>query len=338
MKTTLSGIAFTLFLAMAFCYIITPTSSSAEMTLKISHQFSTDDVRAKELQVFGDRIMQNTQGQIKFRYYPAQSLFKAQEQWDAMAKGAVDICYFPPIYAAGKVPQLEITNFPCLFSQISEGLKWARAPIGKKLDSLIEDRGIKNLVWGWFDGAIGCTDKQIVLPADLKGTKMRGAGKYFENMLREAGASIISMPSPELYHAYATRVLTSSVTSSGSYLSYKLYEQLKYMNLPVDRSIWFAAGNIMMSLKTWNKLSPEHQRVFLEAAAYIQNDWLPKELSALTAKLDAECRSANVEIHYMNESEFNVWQELAKKTSWKRFSEEVEGGQELIDLALEALQ
>jgi TRAP-type C4-dicarboxylate transport system substrate-binding protein len=310
----------------------------ADMRLKVSHQFSTEDVRAKELHALGDRITEKTKGSIKFRYYPAQSLFKAKEQWDAMVIGSLDVCYLPPIYAAGKVPELEITNFPCLFSTMAEGLKWARKPIGKKLDAIMEKKGVKNLVWGWFDGAIGSTEKQIVLPADVEGTKLRAAGKYFEYMLREAGASITSMPSPELYHALATGVLNTCITSCGSYLSYRLYEELNYMNLPVERTIWFCAGNLMMSVKTWEKLSSEQQEIFLEASAWIQNDWLPTQLRTLVDKLDSECRKANVEVHPMSLEEFNEWKELAKKTSWKHFEENVDGGKELLEMAQEALE
>ena len=40
----------------------------------------------------------------------------------------------------------------------------------------------------------------------------------------------------------------------------------------------------------------------------------------------------------MNKQEFDAWMEFAKKTAWKNFAETVEGGQELLDLALEAMK
>jgi len=40
----------------------------------------------------------------------------------------------------------------------------------------------------------------------------------------------------------------------------------------------------------------------------------------------------------MNEAEFNEWLAFAKKTAWKDFAEKVEGGQELLDLAIEAMK
>jgi len=40
----------------------------------------------------------------------------------------------------------------------------------------------------------------------------------------------------------------------------------------------------------------------------------------------------------MNQAEFNEWLEFAKKTAWKDFANKVDGGQELLDLALAAMK
>ena len=56
----------------------------AATVLKVSHQFAAGDVRDEMIHVLGDRITERTKGAIKFRYYPAGSLFKAKEQWDAL--------------------------------------------------------------------------------------------------------------------------------------------------------------------------------------------------------------------------------------------------------------
>jgi hypothetical protein len=55
-------------------------------------------------------------------------------------------------------------------------------------------------------------------------------------------------------------------------------------------------------------------------------------------KLIAAYTKAGVDIHYMTEAEFNVWMDFAKKTAWKNFAETVDGGQELLDLAADAMK
>ncbi len=325
--------------AVLACLLLLPAhSDAAPMVLKVSHQFAAGDVRDQMGRVFGEMVTERTNGEIKFRHYPAKSLYKPKEQWDAMRLGALDMACFPLDYASGKVPQLSITLMPCSVTNIEQGLEWRNKRIGKRIEGLMEENGVKNLVWAWFDGGIGSKVRQIKVPEDVAGTKLRAAGKKFEYMMREAGASITSMPSSELYHALSTGVLDTAMTSSASFVSYRLYEVLDYMNAPRDYSIWYMAENLCISMKTWNRLSPEHQKVFLEVAEWMHQNWIYKNFKTLTDELIEEYTKAGVDLHYMTKEEFQTWLDFAKKTAWKDFADTVEGGQELLDMALEAME
>jgi TRAP-type C4-dicarboxylate transport system substrate-binding protein len=245
---------------------------------------------------------------------------------------------FPLDYASGKVPQLSITLMPCSVANIQQGLTWRNKPIGKKIDSTMEAAGVRNLVWAWFDGGIGSQVKQIRVPEDVKGTKLRAAGKKFEFMMREAGASITSMPSSETYHALSTGVLNTMMTSSASFVSYRLYEVLKYINAPRDYSIWYMAENLVISEKTWQRLTPEQQKVFKEVAEWMHVNWIYPNFKTLVDKLIEAYTKAGVDIHYMNQDEFNAWLKFAQETAWKNYAESVPGGQELLNLAADAMK
>ncbi|HDZ91583.1 MAG: TRAP transporter substrate-binding protein DctP [Deltaproteobacteria bacterium] len=326
--------------AVAFSIITVKaeTSQARSMTLKVSHQFAAGDVRDKMARVFGEMVTERTNGEIKFRHYPAKSLYKPKAQWDAMRKGALDMSVFPLDYASGKVPQLSITLMPCSVANIKQGLTWRNKPIGKKIDALMETAGVRNLVWAWFDGGIGSKIRQIKVPADVKGTKLRAAGKKFEFMMRKAGASITSMPSSETYHALSTGVLDTMMTSSASFVSYRLYEVLKYINAPRDFSIWYMAENLVISEKTWNRLTPDQQKAFLEVAEWMHKNWIYPNFKTLVDKLITAYTKAGVSIHYMTKAEFDTWMDFAKKTAWKNYAQTVPGGQELLDLAADAMK
>ena len=336
-KKSLVYLFVILAVAVSFLLIKAETSSAKSMTLKVSHQFAAGDVRDQMGRVFGDMVTEKTNGAIKFRHYPAKSLYKPKEQWDALRKGALDMSVFPLDYASGKVPQLSITLMPCSVVNIPQGLTWRNKPIGKKINAMMEAAGVRNLVWAWFDGGIGSQIKQIRVPADVKGTKLRAAGKKFEFMMREAGASITSMPSSETYHALSTGVLDTMMTSSASFVSYRLYEVLKYINAPRDFSIWYMAENLIISEKTWQRLTPEQQKIFMEVAEWMHTNWIYPNFKTLVDKLIDAYTKAKVNIHYMNQDEFNAWLEFAEKTAWKNFAETVPGGQELLKLAVEAM-
>ncbi len=333
-------VGFILFLCFLMtAMVVNPGVTNAKtLTLKVSHQFSAGDVRDQMARVFGDMVTKKTNGEIKFRYYPAKSLYKPKAQWDAMRKGGLDMSVFPLDYASGKIPQLSITLMPCSVTSIKQGLTWKDKPIGKKVNALMEKNGVRNLVWAWFDGGMGSKIRQIKVPADVKNTKLRAAGKKFEFMMRAAGASITSMPSSETYHALSTGVLDTMMTSSASFVSYRLHEVLKYINAPRDYSIWYMAENLVISQKTWERLTPEQQKIFNEVAEEMHQNWVAQNFKGLVDKLIEAYTKAGVEIHYMTKAEFDQWLAFAQKTAWKEYAENVEGGQEFLDLALEAMK
>ena len=145
-KKSLFGLAIVLVVAVSFVLVQADTSCAKSMTLKISHQFAAGDVRDKMGIVFGEEVTKRTNGEIQFRDYPAQSLYKAREQWDAMRKGGLDMAIYPLDYASGKVPQLSITLMPCTVSNVKQGLSWRNKPIGQKIDALMQANGVRNPV------------------------------------------------------------------------------------------------------------------------------------------------------------------------------------------------
>ncbi len=311
--------------------------AQAKLRLKISHQFAKGDVRDELCRVFAEKVKAKLGGEVDFRIYPAKSLFKPKEQWDAMRKGSLDMSLFPLDYASGKVPQFSITLMPCSVSSMKQAHKWGQTEVGKRIEKLAEKNGVKIMVWAWLNGGLGSNKRMIKTPADVPGLKMRAAGKKFEYMLKEAGASITSMPSSEIYHAMATGVLDSCMTSTGSFVTYRLYEQIKFINIPRDYSIWYMAEPLCISLKTWNRLSAKQKKAFEEVAAEMTANWVEPKMSAATQTMIDAYSKAGVKIHYMTKAEFDQWLDLARKSSWKNFAETVEGGKELLDLALEAM-
>lgn len=330
--------AWGILLAAIVIVVLLSPMSYAGMKLKISHQFAEGDVRDQLAKVFVEKVTKKLGDQLEFRIYPASSLFKPKEQWDAMRQGTLDFSVFPLDYAAGKVPELSITLLPCSVMSLKQAMSWQQKPIGKRISKILEDNGVKGIVWAWLDGGIGSSVRQVKLPEDAKGLKLRAAGKKFEFMFKEAGASITSMPSSEIYHALSTGVLDTCLTSSSSFVSYRLYEQLKFMNAPRDYAIWFMAEPLVVSMKTWNRLTPEQRRAIEEVGAELEQEWIIPNFGKDGENLVKEFSKAGAEIHYMTKQEFEAWAEFAKKTAWKNYEETVPNGKEILDLAIKAME
>lgn len=318
-----------------------PASSSGgsapTVTLKLSHQWpqatkDSGDFRGQLAVRFAEEVEKRTNGTVKVEIYPASSLVKATAQWDAMQQGALDLSIFPLDYASGKVPQFDITLMPALVKSHKQAQAWQNAEIGKKIEQITEENGAKILTWVWNAGGIGSKGDPIVSPKDIKpGMKIRAAGKRVEAMLQDAGAGITSMASSEIYSSFQTGVLDAAVTSSSSFGSYKLYEQVKSYVAPTKNTFWFMFEPLIIGKKSWEKLTPEQQKALEEAGAALQ-EFAYKASEEDDAIVEKMFKDAGVKVVQMDDASYEEWKKLAEKV-WADFASKVEGGQELIDLA-----
>src|SRR5207342_2458639 len=101
----------------------------------------------------------------------------------------------------------------------------------------IEKAGVVVLADAWLAGAIASKKNCVRKPEDIKGQKLRSAGPTFAAMWQAAGASIVSVPSNEVYNALQTGVAEATDTSTGSFVSFRIYEQVKCITAPGENAL-----------------------------------------------------------------------------------------------------
>jgi TRAP-type transport system periplasmic protein len=331
MSQTRNRVFIVLVACFFLCAVLVAKGTEAR-ELKISHQFTEADARNALAVEFAKRVEKQTNGELTFKVFPSSALFKAMAQYDAMAKGALDLSIFPLAYASGKIPELEITLMPCIISDVDQGMAWKNKGIGKRVAKICEDKGMKILTWLWYGGGVGSRGKLVALPQDAKGLKFRAAGKFFEHLLNTQGASITSMASSEIYMALQTKVLDACMTSAESFVSYRLYEQLEYFNTPENYSVWYMGEPLVISTKTWGSLSPSQQKI-VEAVGVELEKMSRDDAVAANKEVTKVFQEKKIKVHLMTKDEWQIWRKLAEETAWKRFAEEVPAGKELLDLA-----
>lgn len=322
-----------LVLGAAVCAVM-PVANAADVTLKASHQWpgGKGDVRDEMVQILA-REMEKANVGVKIQVYPGGSLFKPKEQWGAMVKGQLDISAFPLDYASGRHPEFSATLMPGLVRNHERAARLNTSPFMDDIKQVINDAGVVVLADAWLAGAFASKKQCITSPDSMKGQVTRAAGPAFEEMLVGAGGSIASMPSSEIYTGLQTGVLDAANTSSGSFVSYRLYEQVTCLTKPGANALWFMYEPILMSKRSWDKLSKEQQDALM-AAAKVAEDYFAGQAKGLDDKLVKAYEDAGVEVVEMSADDYSAWLAIAKETSYKNFAEKVEGGQQLIDKAL----
>jgi TRAP-type C4-dicarboxylate transport system substrate-binding protein len=322
-------------LALAVCTAISAGAASAQdVTLTASHQFpgGKGDVRDEMVQLIAREVAAANVG-LDIQIHPGASLFKPTEQWNAMVTGQLDISAFPLDYASGKVREFGATLMPGLVRSHDKAERLNGSPFMETIRAKIEEAGVIVLADAWLAGAVGSKEGCIRTPDDIKGLKVRSAGATFAAMWQQAGANIVSIPSSEVYTALQTGVADATDTSAGSFVSFRLYEQLKCLTAPGENALWFMYEPVLMSKRSFEGLTQEQQDALL-AAGQKSEEYFASESRGLDQAMVDTYTENGVEVVTMTEDEYNAWLDVAKESSYKQFAEEVPGGQELIDAAL----
>jgi TRAP-type C4-dicarboxylate transport system substrate-binding protein len=306
----------------------------AETVLKASHQFpgGKGDPRDEMVQIIA-REVEKANVDLKIQIYPGSSLYKPNEQWGALTTGALDMSSFPLDYASGRHPQFSATLMPGLVGNFDRAERLNDSPFMESIKKVVEDAGVIVIADAWLSGAFASKEGCITAPDTVQGQVIRAAGPAFEQMLAAAGASIASMPSSEIYSAMQTGVLDATNTSSASFVSYRLYEQVKCLTAPGENALWFMYEPVLMSKKVYESLTPEQQKAIMDAGK-ASEAYFSAEIRKGDDKMVDTFKQANVEVVEMSKQDFDAWLAVAKESSYKKFAEEVEGGDKLIEQAL----
>src|SRR5436853_3093904 len=143
---------------------------AANVTLRASHQFpgGKGDVRDDMVQMIAKEAAAANVG-LAVQVYPGASLFKANDQWNAIVNGQLDITLFPLDYASGKVPVYSATLMPGLIRSQERAKRVNESQFMKDIRAEIEKRGAIVLSDAWFAGGMASKANCIVQPKDMQG-------------------------------------------------------------------------------------------------------------------------------------------------------------------------
>ncbi|HLR30629.1 MAG TPA: TRAP transporter substrate-binding protein DctP [Paenalcaligenes sp.] len=309
-------------------------AAAANQVLRVSHQFpgGQGDPRDEMVQIIAKEVKDADVG-LEIQVFPGASLYKPVEQWGAVTRGQLDMSAFPLDYASGRVPQFSATLMPGLVRNYDHAQRLNDSPFMDDIRALVEENGAVIIADAWLAGGFASKEQCITSPESIEGQVIRAAGPAFEQMLAEAGASIASMPSSEVYTAMQTGVLDAANTSNDSFVSYRLYEQVKCLTAPGDNALWFMYEPVIMSKKVFDGLN-EEQKEALSAAARKAEEYFDQVSREGEQKMIDTFTDSGVEVTELSEADYEAWMEVAQRSSYKNFSEKVKGGKELLEKAL----
>jgi TRAP-type C4-dicarboxylate transport system substrate-binding protein len=318
----------------------TRANAQAATTLKISHQFpggtiDSGDFRDRLVRKFAADVEKKTNGSLKFEIYPNSSLVKVNSQFSALRKGALDMSLVPLSYAGGEVAETNIGLLPALVPSYEIGSKWKTADVGKLLTQILAEKGIIIVTWIWQAGGVASRTKAVVTPDDAKGMKIRGGSREMDMMFKDAGASVLSLPSNEIYAAMQTGAMDAALTSSTSLISFRLEEVAKALTSGRGKSYWFMFEPLMISKEVFGKLTKPQQDAIMSVGADLEKFAVDSAKADDVAVAEVYAKKGSKVVD-LDDATLAKWQVLAKPV-WQDYAGKNENCAKLLAAAQKLL-
>ncbi|MGB7180433.1 MAG: TRAP transporter substrate-binding protein DctP [Burkholderiaceae bacterium] len=317
-----------LFTAAALAMVL-PTLAQAATTMRCSHQLPPGHHIAKVIDRWAAEVESASANDIDVQVFGANSLVGARENIVSTAKGDVE-CAFSVNFQWGKtLPIMNVTVAPFAFGDLDVWRKWPESEAAAFLDTKLQAKGVKNVVWLFTTNTSVFTSKGKFLksPADFKGVKIRGLEPSFNASLEALGAAPSSMSGSKVYQALATGVIDAGLTDVAAAVSRKYFEvQDHFVVLPII-SVYFHG---YVNPKFFAGLSDKNKAA-LDAAGKKAAAWAIEASQAAAAKAPDQLREKGVKVHVATAEENKALQAVMRPAFDKKFAGDADS-QKLIEL------
>jgi tripartite ATP-independent transporter DctP family solute receptor len=238
-------------------------------TLKLAFQSAKEHPIGMGAQKFADLVSQKTAGHITVQLFPNGTLGGDVQTISALQGGIVDMTVLSSGILAQQAKEFVIFDLPFLFSDGREADAVVDGPIGKRLADKLVDRGLIGLGY-WELGFRNLTNSRrpVAKLEDFSGLKVRVIqSPIYVELFNTLGSNSVPMPFPEVYPALEQKVVDGQENPLISVELSKFYEVQQYLS--ITRHI-YSALSILISKKTWDKLSKEEQKAIQDAATESQ--------------------------------------------------------------------
>ena len=298
--------------AFALAMFAAATAPAADLVLNGATAWKKDYVFNDGFWEFKRRVEKMSGGKIEVRWKGGPEIAPAFEMLSLVQRGTLDVLSSTGAYFTDKMAEgVYLDYFEGPVSELRKG------GVIDFFDKIQQERtGVKLL--GLPSGLVGYaifTKKPVKSLADFKGMKLRGTPTYLP-IAESIGASMTRMPYSDLYAGLERGVVEGYFSPIIGTLGAKFYEQICCIIKPF---FWTVRTWLYFNLKTWNKLTPEQQKLLTEAAIETEK-WGPAHFDKyIDAEHDTLVKKHGMQIIELSPEDSTRLRKIAYESAWKKF-------------------
>lgn len=305
-----TGVAllFLLGLAVLFCLSVFSPAVAQTITLKYASWVPQHDSMNYAPNAWMKELEKRTNGKVKVTPFYSESLGKAANSLDMLKTGICDMALMPTGMLSKHFPVMDILSLPGFITDRTIGTevlyKLNEQGLLKK-----ELAGFKPIILQAHDPYyVAFPKKKVARLEEFKGMKVRYPSVTIRSALEILGATPVSIPPAELFHALNSGILDGATLSPGYLVTSKIYEIVKYI---LWEPVSCGANIVLMSQKTWDSLPKDVQKAIDDLYPEAKG-WYIEEGKRQDANSIKQLKAAGLDIYTLSPADAKRFQELVQ--------------------------
>ncbi len=319
-------------LLVAVAFFATASLATARpIVIKFSHVVAENTPKGQMANKFKQLVDERLDGKVVVEVFPNSQLFGDKKVLEAMILGDVQIAC-PSLSKFKKYTKsLQLFDLPFLFKDMAAAERFQQGPIGQKLLTSLESKGLIGL--GYLHNGMKqlSASEPLRVPADAADKKFRiMSSDVLAAQFQAVGAMPLKKPFSEVFTLLQTKAIDGQENTWSNIYSKKFFEVQPYITESDHGLLDYI---LVTSAEFWNGL-PDDIRVevkkALDEAVLLGNKVAAEKASSDRQKIIDSGRS---EVIQLTDAERQQWVEKMKPV-WKKFEKQV--GKEYIEAAVAA--
>lgn len=311
------------FFLIAFVFMAKAQAQEKVLTLKVATNAEPWLSIGKGWAKFAELVNERSQGKVKVEVFYSGALGSEVTAIRNLLADTVQLANCSDGNLGAHTDAYYFMNMPYVFNG-TLGLRkvvntpWMREYISEK----ISKTNLKQLMF--FDNGgprhIQTTKKQIKVPNDLKGVKIRTTASKIEvEVFKNFGALPTVINWDEMYTALEQGTVDGEAIQHTWTYSAKHYEVTKFV---CENAYVIGTQNAFIRLDLWNTLSKDIQDL-LQKAAQDAEAWEIEFDAQYTKDARDKIVEKGVRIYTPTEAEMKLWRDAAVPKTWETFKDQV---------------
>jgi TRAP-type C4-dicarboxylate transport system substrate-binding protein len=279
------------------------------VNLKLSYWVPPSHLLAPGYKDWAEAIKKASNGTINVTMFPSSQLGSGTDHYDMVKRGVADFGLINPDYTPGRFPVFAAANLPFLVNDSFKAAPATHRWYKKYAEKEMPEHYLCHVYS--HEKATFHSKKEIKVPADVKGLKVRTANHTIATFVTSMGGNSVQVPIMEA-HETLKRGITEAITVPWDGLTHPAFKFAEVTTYTLDVPMYVSNFTDGISRATYDKLSDAQKKAVDSVCTTDWSKQVYKHWYDDGIKREQDVRKSDRKLTKIGPSEVKLWREAAK--------------------------